>query len=252
MITQNSNFNNKESGVTLLLSILILSGLTLITITVSTFAIQELRASRAIIVTEPAIAAAESAGEQGLWSIKRSGTLSTCPTQNTQNFTNNTFINSCKSFGEATFNIKGGVPFTFYLFNPNYFNGNGDIDLSEYPYQWLDITHVSGSTSVSIAVSRINNTTTGLNPSSPPSINEGENVRVDISPVAVTSPETEGRIKVTLNSFGNVTVKVNTDRGMPTFPTVDALACSSRTTVTNCNSANQEIFSRRINITVPQ
>jgi len=60
------------------------------------------------------------------------------------------------------------------------------------------------------------------------------------------------RFKVTLVSAGDATLEVNTNRGMPTFPTVDATGCSSKSAVSSCSTAGQEIFSRRINVTVLQ
>lgn len=244
---------HNQAGVTLLLSILILSGLTLITVTIGAFAIQELRSSRAVIVTEPAIAAAESAGEQGLWSLKRSGSFATCPTQNTQTLSNNTFINSCKSYGTATFTVKGGVPFTFYLYNPN--DINGDVDLSGFVYNQLQVTHLSGTTFLTASVTRLDGSTTGITPAGAPQLTLSPGSltgTVGIAPVAVTNPETEARMKVVLSSVGDATVEVNTNLGMPTFPTVDALGCASRASISSCDSSSQETYGRRINITVPQ
>ena len=56
--TGNRETHGREAGVTLLLSILILSSVTLVTVAISSFAIQELRSSRAITISEPAVNAA--------------------------------------------------------------------------------------------------------------------------------------------------------------------------------------------------
>ncbi len=239
--------SNNQDGVTLLLAILILAGLALVTLAIGSFAIQELRASRAVIISEPAIGAAESGAELGLWAIKRSGTLSTnCDNPTNPTTTNNTFINLCKSFDHAVFDLKGGTPFSFYLYDPD--NINTDVDLLGYSYSWINIAQIAGSYQVAVTVQRLDGATTGISPSST-TVSPGGNEDILISPVAAG---TEGRMKVTLTSSGNVTVDVNTDRGMPTFPTVDSTGCSSKTAVTSCDSGSQEIYTRRINVTVPQ
>lgn len=212
------------------------------------FAIQQLRSSRAIIITEPTIVAAESGAEKGLWAIKRTSNLPNCPAVTSESISVY-LVNYCESFGQATFNIEGGTPFIFYLYNPN--DMNGDIDLSGFQYQWMTVSHVSGNFQTTVNVSRIDNSTTGISPSST-AVSPGSSQTINISPMPVTNPESEGRMKVTLTSSGDVTVTVNTNQGMPTFPTVDSYACGSRTTVTSCNSTGQEIFTRRINVTVPQ
>ncbi|OGD72234.1 hypothetical protein A3D09_02910 [Candidatus Collierbacteria bacterium RIFCSPHIGHO2_02_FULL_49_10] len=245
--------SNREAGVTLLLSILILAGLTLITLSIGSFAIQELRASRAVIVTEPAIAAAESAGEQGLWSIKRSNTLAQCPIGGVSavagtGLSNNTFVQTCKSYDKALIRIEGGTLLTFYLYDPN--NINGDIDLQGFPITSISFAYISGTSPVSISVLRLNNATTGISPSTAvidQSVTSSQTITTNLVAMG-----TEGRMKVTLTSSTDTTVEVNTNLGMPTYPTVDAYACSSRAAVSNCNSTSQEIFSRRINVTVPQ
>ena len=242
------NPKSPEAGVTLLLSVLIMSALTLIALAIGGFAIQQLRSSRAVIVTEPTIVAAESGAEKGLWAIKRTSSLPLCPAVNSQSI-NNVLLNYCESFSAATFNIKGGAPFEFFLYNPN--DINGDIDLSDFQYAWMRVTHVSGNFQVSVSTTRLDGSTTGINPPNT-TVSPGGVQTINISPVPLTNPETEARMKVTLTSVGDVTVTVDTNQGMPTFPTVDSYACGSRSTVVNCNTTGQEIFTRRINVTVPQ
>ncbi|HTL39637.1 MAG TPA: hypothetical protein VL306_02385 [Methylomirabilota bacterium] len=248
--SQKSKFSD-QAGVTLLLSMLILSGLTLITVSIGAFAIQQLRSSRAISVTEPAIGAAETGGEQGLWIVKRSGTLTNCTNgSDSEQLLNgtNTRINSCKSYSSAIFNLKGGTAQSFYLYDPN--NIQGDVDLSGYPYSYLTISEVSGNFQVDASVSRLDGSTTGLTPPSVSATTGGPVQTINIAPVATG---TEGRIRVTLQSSQDAVVQVNTDRGMPTYPTIDATGCSTKSSaLSNCTNTSQEIFSRRINITVPQ
>jgi Tfp pilus assembly protein PilX len=236
--------NNKQAGVTLLISILVLSGLVLTSLAVAAFAIQEIRSSRAIIVAEPAISAAESAGEQGLWAIKRATSLTTCPTQTSVNLSNGALVNSCKSYGSATLNLKANTALVFYLYDPD--NINGDIDLLAYPYTSLTVIHQSGPFQVTVNVVRLDGAAVGAQPVI---VAPGGMQTINIPAVPAGS---EGRMKVTLQSTGNATVNVTTNQGMPNFPTVNAGGCASKTAVSDCNSATQELFNRRINITVPQ
>jgi len=245
-----SNFtkNNPEQGITLLLATLILAGVTLTILAIAAFTIQEIRASRAIALTEPAISAAESAGEQGLWALKRSDNLELCPSAVSQNLGANTLSSLCKSYDSATIDVKAGVPFVFYLYNPT--DINGDVDLHDYPYTSLVVSYVSGSTTVNVNIARIDGVSTGI---TPPSSNVDSSVNpMQTVSIAAVPADTEGRMKVTLTSAGNVTLNVDTNRGMPTFPTVDATGCSSRSAVSSCTGGTQELFTRRIKVTVPQ
>lgn len=239
---------NSQKGVTLLLATFIMAGVTLTILAIAAFAIQEVRSSRAIALTEPAISAAESAGEQGLWALKRSDNLSVCPTATSQNLGANTLSSVCKSYGSAVIDVKAGIPFVFYLYNPN--NINGDADLLDYPYSSMTVAYVSGSTSVGINVLRLDNGSDGISPSSS-TVSSSVNPTqvVSISPV---SEGAEGRMKVTLTSSGDTTVNVDTNQGMPTFPTVDATGCSARGAVSSCTGSALELFTRRIKVTVPQ
>ena len=236
--------SEKQAGVTLLISILVMSGLALASLAVATFAVQELRASRAVTIAEPAISAAESAGEQDLWAIKRGAAIATCPSQTTVNLGNGALVNSCKSYTSANFNLKANTPFVFYLYDPN--NINGDTDLSGYPYTTLTVTHKSGTFQVDTYVVRLDGTPVGAQPVS---VSPGSQQTINIPAVATGA---EGRMQVTLQSSGDATVNVNTNQGMPGFPTVTANGCAAKTTVSDCNSTSQELYSRKINVTVPQ
>lgn len=238
--------NPGEAGVTLLISILVMASLALVSLAVAAFTIQEIRSSRAVVLTESAIGAAETAGEQGLWAIKRGVALSACPAQTTVSLSNGALVNSCKSHSSAVFDLEANTDFVFYLYNPD--NINGDIDLSEYPYTWLDVNSLSGSFQISITVVHIDGSSNNISPSAS-SVNPGEVRRVQISQV----PEnTEGRMQVTLRSAGSGTVSVNTNQGMPNFPTIIAGGCSAKVAVSDCGNTSQDLYSRQINISVPQ
>jgi len=246
-----TNQSHNEAGVTLLIAVLVMAGLTLITLSVGAFAIQEIRSSRAVTLTEPAIAAAETAGEQGLWAIKRGASLPTCPAVTSQNL-GNTLINLCKSYGEARFTLDAGVPFVFYLYDPDNINSNTcnteDFDPScggDQLYEEITLDQKSGSLQTDIQIDTVDGvivTSESLSPGADTTIN---------IPASVPG-SSDLRFKVTLVSAGDATLEVNTNRGMPTFPTVDATGCSSKSAVSSCSTAGQEIFSRRINVTVLQ
>lgn len=242
--------NSKQAGVTLLLSVLILSGIMLISITVGFFAIAELRSSRSVVLSEPAISAAESAAEQGLWKLKRSiSTIASCPALDTSNLANNASSDTCKSYGAATLEIKGGTPFQFFLYNPDDINGDTELDGSAidpdgFPITNIQFTELSGAFSVGVVVARIDGD--GI---------AGGSFSVNSDPVtffvpAVPSGE-EGRMIVTLNSVDDATIIVNTNQGMPDFPTINASGCAGGIGVSDCDSL-AETFKRRINVVVPQ
>jgi hypothetical protein len=239
MFYQNkTNKTQAQSGVTLLLSVLVMSGLALVTL------------SLGVVLTEPAIAAAESAGEQGLWAIKRGAALSSCPSAGSQALGNSLSV-LCKTYGAATFDLNANEPFVFYLYDPNNINSNTCNTVSFNPcsgaqiYQTMTVDQANGTFQTDIDVDTVD----GFNVTSQ-SISPGSDVTINI-PSSV-SGSSDLRFKVTLVSTGDATVVVNTNQGMPTFPTVNATGCSSKTAVADCNTSGQEIFSRKIQITVPQ
>jgi len=250
---QKSKFKS-QSGITLLISVMVLSGLTMVSLAVAAFASQEIRASRAVVLAEPAIAAAASAGEQGLWVIKRGqGSLAQCdPNPNNPPATvqlsngSNSSITSCKSYAGGTFVLEAGVPFTFYLYDPN--NVNGNIDLLSFPFNFLTVDNQSAIYTVTAHVTRLDGTPITPEPAGQAVVPNGFQSIV----IPAVIPGAEGRIQVTLQSAGDATVAIDTNQGLPNFPTVNAAGCASRTNVSNCNATGQELFSRKINIIVPQ
>jgi Tfp pilus assembly protein PilX len=236
---------NNQAGVTLLISILIMSGLALISLTVGAFAIQELRASRAVVLAEPAISAAETAGEQGLWAIKRNVSLANCTSGTaSSSLANGARVTYCKTYSSAVFDLKASTPFVFYLYDPN--NINSNIDLLSYPYNTLTITNQAGNFSADVNVVRLDGTAVGTQPVT---IAPGTTQVINIPAVSAGS---EGRMKVTIQSTGAATVAVNTNQGLPNYPTVNAGGCAAKTAVSDCNNTSQELYSRRLNITVPE
>jgi hypothetical protein len=248
------NKSDSQAGVTLLLAVMIMSGITLITITVGFFAVQEIRASRASYLSEPAIIAAETAGEQGIWNIKRELTslsqCSTAPITSSTQLGNGSGYNACRRYGTVTIDLEAGTPFSFYLYNPN--DREGDFDLDAYPFRKLRVTYVSGSQNIYVAASRLTGTSIGS-----VSVNSAlVSQDINISPVATN---TEGRVKVTLTSPGDAVVEVTsfsdtagtTEIGLPDYPTIQATGCQAGGGSSNCGAAG-DMAKRSIEILVPQ
>lgn len=231
-----------EKGVTMLLSVLIMSSLVLIATTVAFLAIQELRSSRAALVSEPALVAAKSGGEEGLWTVKR-GNLSDLPdcsvSTTGQGFSaSSSYLNYCKSFSGDTIEVTT-TPTSILLYNPN--DPNGDTDLSDYPYSSLTIAS-TGSYAVSVNVSRIDGdfiSSFMVNPGGTP-------VTVSL-PAAPTG--SEGRMMITLQSNGPTMTDITTDRGLPTNLNIVSSGCSSRaSSLSTCSVSSKEIFTRKIEV----
>jgi Tfp pilus assembly protein PilX len=155
--------NSSEAGVTLLLSVLILSGMVLVAVAVSGFTIQEIKSSRAVAVSEPAIIAAETGAEDALWSIKTNGSSSVPNCSGVPSSKNLASSNSlavyCKTYIGDTVDMVLGQSTIFYLYNPD--DPNGDIDLSAYPYTQLTVTNKSAGFQVDVTVVRLSGSNVG-------------------------------------------------------------------------------------------
>jgi Tfp pilus assembly protein PilX len=248
MPNQKSNFrifksSEPEAGVTLLLAVLILSALTLVTLAVASFAVQEIRSSRSVILSEPAINAAESGAEQGLWNFKRSASsVPDCPATAGQTLTTGTAITGyCKTAVGGTFNLASGLPTVFYLYDPA--SINGDIDLSGYPYSSLTITNKSTQYSMTVDIQRLDGTVVGTQTT------VAANSTQTISLPAVLSGQ-EGRMQVTLRSSGAIAVDATTNKGLPDSLTLASTGCSAKLNQTTCNTSTSspDIFNRKIQI----
>ncbi len=161
--------SHRQSGVTLLFSVFVMSGVAIITITVGFFAVQELKAARAVRLAEPAIMAAETAGETGLWQIKRINLMPpdcTNPGNPTDLLTGSNALNmKCMSYGSAVLDIQASVPSSFHLYDPDDINGNRNPG-----YQWLTVIYKAGSFALTVRIERLDGTevsTTVIPPSGP-------------------------------------------------------------------------------------
>lgn len=238
MIKVKFPIKSSQRGVTLLFSVLVMSGVSLIALTVSYLAIQELRASRAVALSEPAIGAAETAAETGLWKLSRSSSLPDCATNPAPETFGRTLSMKCVTYSNAVFQVAAGIPSTFHLYDPNNINGNTNPG-----YTFLLVTYVSGTTALTVRVERLDATevvtTTIAAGSGPATIN------------LPTNPAQDNRFKVILTSAGNMTVDVNTNLGMPEFPTINAEGCATAHNDTAGCLTTPEAFRRKLHISVP-
>lgn len=236
----------------MLLSVLILATMALVSLAIGYFTIQEIRATRAIVLTEPAIDAAESGSEVAIWSLKRNTFLVSCQTPTATSLGNGSFVSTCRSTDGVTLNLAANKGFTFYLYDPN--NINGDVDLSGFPYNSLSVTHKSGGFSVSVALVRLDGSAVGgcpIPPSACATASPGGVTQTITIPAVVSG--SEGRMKVTLQSTADATVFVNTNQGMPGFPTINSTGCSAKNSLSNCLGVNnQEVYTRKIDVLIPQ
>jgi hypothetical protein len=238
--------NSSEAGVTLLFSVLVMSGVSLITMTIGFFVIQELRASRAVALSEPAIGAAESAAEQGLWAMNRGTGLSPCSGGLALEFLTSSQVWSMKCFfnSSALIDVIAGQNQTFHLYDPTNINGNTNPG-----FTFLLLTYKTGISPVDVTITRIDGSPVVTVPNTPLSINPGSNpVQINLP----TNPAEDNRFRVTLSSAGNVTLDVTTNQGMPDFPTVNAEGCMTRSADPNSCANAPEALRRRINIVMPQ
>ncbi len=243
MIYKNKQLSKDQRGVTLLLSVLVLSGITLVAAAVTAFTIQEVRSARGTVLSEPAFHAAETGAEIGIYNAKRStlSTITDCSAspafQNIPNTTSGATV--CKAFGTGTYNITSGGTKVFYLYDPSNFNTN--VDLISYPYPYLDITN-SSTFAVNVTITRLDGT-----PVTSTSIPSGATpTRINIAPVASGA---EGRMMVTLGApFAAATVTVSTPPGLPDFLNISASGCSAKSAITNCDVTGRELYNRKIEV----
>lgn len=233
---------HSQQGVTLLFSTFVMSAVAIITITVGFFAVQELKASKSVVLAEPAIIAAETAGETGLWDIYRQGSMPpdcTAPGIPTELLDSSRSLNmKCMSYGSAVLDIRAGVNLVFYLYDPNDLNGNLNPG-----YQWMTVTYKFGSFALNVRIERLDAILVSSTTISP----GGQAEQITLP----TNPADDNRFKVILSSSGSVTAEFNTNLGMPDFPTLNAEGCTSVADPNFCLT-NADSFRRRLHILVPR
>lgn len=250
-------YYKQQDGVTLLLAVMVTSMLVLIAISVSFLATKDIQASRAALLTEPALGAAKAGAENGLWAVKRSSVvLPDCTNNSTNTALAAAHAEYCKSFSPLTVALQAGVASVFYLYDPN--NPNGDIDLNHSNpnipnlatppiYTSLIVTN-NGGNNVTVDISKIDGTPVS-NVVVPPAGGQ-QQINIPVGPDNV-----DNRLVVTLQSIlaGTVQLYTNPSGGMPSAPTVSATGCSSKQAgLVACNDPNKEVYSRKINVDVGQ
>lgn len=253
-----------QAGVTLLLSVLIMSAVAVITITISFFVIQEIKSSRATVLTEPAIIAAESAGERGVYLLKRGASLASCTAPplyaQVDPGSIEVIMRPCVSYGAATLELKDGEVRTLYLYDPADIHGNTSMRDAQNQslITQIFVQHLSGGNSVVVTVQSLDKSVTLAG--TPLTLVPNANA---VIPVPGDIPGTsDERLLVSLTTTaGNATVVINTagalGGGIPDYRTVDGTGCSSGANIAGCDPAAgalqpNEVFKRRINVTVPQ
>lgn len=265
-----------ERGITLLLSILIMSGIFLISVTVSFFVIQEIRSSRASLLTEPAIVAADAGAEQGIWTVKR-GDISTLPTCNPTTpsgtiLSQGIVAAKCLRYSSVTLDLPASQPTVFYFYDPEDVNGNLCMYTTYTPGQYAgcggyqifqSVTMAFNKSSVNLSVD--GETLDGYalpgwddlilvsNPSIPVTLNV---------PSSINASSTDGRFTLRITPSEDITVTLDATgrdhalvvrNGLPDYPTVDAMGCASRGSVgTDCTASGGDVYRRRLNVTVPR
>ena len=265
------NKKNREDGITLILTVIMVSGIAVITSTVAFFVVQEIRNARSSRLAEPAIVAAESAGEQGLFLIKQGASVPACGSsvQYTEpdgsSGPSDTLILKCISTQPATFTFTNSNPVTFFLYDPNDVNGNTCMEddavcpsdgngTGNQLFTQVIIDYVNGTNSLDVKIDTLDGVT--YLPSA--TILPGNTGTYIIDRNIVGS--NDERLMVTLTPSATTsnpsTVDVSTAglyTGLPDYQTIDASGCRSSTNnITNCDTASDEVFKRRINITLPR
>lgn len=126
----------KERGITMLLSILILASLSVMVFSLASIVINEIRTSGDLIRTEPNIVAAQAATEDGLYLAMRGlGSLNACsPTPAPVIYSNGVSVVTCADYyypNPYDFNLSASSRQDFYLYDPvNQLNNPGYTGVS--------------------------------------------------------------------------------------------------------------------------
>lgn len=260
------NFSkNPQDGITILFSILIMSTIAVISFAVASFVVIEVRGSRASTLTEPAIVAAETAGEQSIFLIKRGTFTTDCSsasytqTSGTTGGSTNTRIKKCLTSVPATFQFTNADPLVVYIYDPNDVNGNTCMEQStpcnssgvgtgSQLFSSVIVRYLTGDFNIDVDMVTLDGivvTNSTLTPTS-----------TGTYPIALDIPSaSDERLRLTLTpTSGSSTVEISTTgvyNGLPDYQTVDLEGCVSLVNITNCESSN-ETHKRRLNITLPR
>jgi hypothetical protein len=266
-----------EDGVTLLMSVMMMSGIAIITSTVAFFVVQEIRNSRSSALTEPAIIAAEAASEQGIFRVKRLNSttpLTSCATAGytltdgttavTADNASGTIIKKCEASSSAAFQFTEENPLEVFFYDVNNINGNlcmeqtcstsatADIGgTGAQIYSSIIVKYVSGTGNLPVELETLDGVSSGI--IGPAILDVGQSGTYTI-PINIIGSLDE-RLKLSIQpTSGSATVEISTTgsaTGVPDFQTLNAEACVGFGSITNCDSST-ESYKRRINVTIPR
>jgi hypothetical protein len=261
------NKYHHQKGITLLLSVIIMLIILIITLTVSFLATQEIRASKSVFLSELAITGAQSAGEEGLWALKRQGDFESCDSNPAytplSESDNKVQIRRCKKFDSVLVTLEANKPLAILLYDPADPNGNVCMNESYTPGSYsgcagnalinkINVIQNSGSSAITVTVQDFDL----INPWSATATAQTTGAVITPADISVPDPisgSSDERLTLILDPGVNeatVTVTV-TPNGLPNFPTIDAEACAAGKDIAACSDSN-DILKRRVNITVPQ
>lgn len=257
---QPNNKRESQAGITLLMSVLVVSTLFLISIAVTTLVVQEIRATRSTRLTEPAIIAAESAGEQGLFIYKQTGvdiprscTPATGYTSTVSGGCGNSAVRVSKtiSYDAVIIPLTPSEVKVIYLYDPAAKDTNTTMMIGADPvYDTFALRHVTGTTPVDVSIETLDGVPVA-----------GSNVNRKTTGTFIVNSvigSTDKRMKVTITAGASpTTVELSTSGyyswdGIPDYPTIQAEACSAPTSISSCSAVGTEVYRRRLDITVPR
>lgn len=248
---------DREAGVTLLLTVLIISSMVLISLTVAGLVVQELRASRSSLLTEPAIKAAETAGEQGLYAYKQTGDI---PDLCASNAFTTTVTGACTStnlrikksveYAPALITLEPGEVREIFIYDPDLPNDNPTMLRSGAPiYTHVIIEHISGlfDSRFNVEIKSFDDVEIAEE-----EIRAGDKETFSIYPI-YSAADKRVSIKITPGD-SRATIRISTlgiYEGLPSYPVIRAEGCRAQQNIANCNVDGTEVFRRRLDITVP-
>lgn len=251
---QLEHHHNRQAGVTLLLAVMIVSGISLISLTVAFLGIQEIRNSKSASLTGSAIGAADTGSEQGLWNAKRRNNVADCSGNVAfSDLGNNSASGVCKNYNAPiTINLEANKEAELFLYDPNDINGDYDlrgcefcdpplVNSAGFNITNIKVNRTSGPFQVDVNVYRINNAVafkSGVANDNEASIN------------FVNKPGDENRMRVTFSSQSAAVIVVSTNKGIPSMATIESTGCAAAKNIENCNEDN--IVSRKLEVTLPE
>jgi hypothetical protein len=262
--------NSKQDGITLILTVMMVSGIAVITSTVAFFVVQEIRNSRTSRLSEPAIIAAETAGEQGIYLFKHGSPIPNCGSANytgtdgTSTASADTLLKKCIASQPVSFSFNNSQPLTLFLYDPINVNGNTCLEddavcpadgngSGNQLYSQFILDYRSGTNNIEVDIVTLDGVAYVADDLVGPGTLQTYNIDRNIL------GSNDERLMITLtpsaSSTEPSTVQISTAglwTGLPDYQTVDASGCRSPNSITDCDTGSSEVTKRRINITLPR